>query len=447
MSPAAKGPVRERAAAWLPLVLAAIPPLVLASMVANFGVDVPYWDQWDLVPDLEKLYAGGLGLSDLWAQHSEHRVLVPRALMLGLARLTGWDVRYELWLSLLLALLSAGLCLRLWRAARANAGVSAFAWLPAIGSLGLFSLRQWENWLWGWQLTIHLTVLALLAGLVLARRAKRPLALAALLALGLVAQYSFATGLAYWPIVGLVVAASFERGDRSRGWVLLAWTAVSATALASYLYGYRKPPWTPDTGLALERPGGFLLYVLAYLGSPLTPESESGWRLPWAVTAGLLGIFAFVASARALRRRGLGTATLAPFAGLAGYAVVSAMLGGVGRLGLGPEQALASRYVTLGQWLWLSDLGLLALVAAAEATPRRQRRLAIAALTVATLTLAVASASAGGRFVEAYRRLGAARAALRAHADTPALAVLHPDRELLWRRAQVLERLRLSVYR
>ncbi len=32
-------------------VLAAVPFLLLASMIVNFGVDVPYWDQWDrLVP-------------------------------------------------------------------------------------------------------------------------------------------------------------------------------------------------------------------------------------------------------------------------------------------------------------------------------------------------------------------------------------------------------------
>ena len=434
---------------WLPAAFAAIPPLLLASLIANFGVDVPYWDQWDLVPDLEKLDEGRLGLGDLWAQHSEHRVLVPRAMMLALARLTGWDVRYELWLSLLLALTSAGLFLGLWRRARTDAHLAGFPWFAVIASLGFFSLQQWENWIWGWQLTVHLNVLALMAGLKLAQQATpRPLALAGLAGLGLVAQYSFATGLVYWPLLGFVLAAR-DSGARERRRALAAWSLVSAVCIASYLFGYRKPGWTPDTWLFVERPHHFLAYLLSYLGAPLVPEGEASWRLPWALGAGLVGLVVFLVAARALLSRGFGWGRLGPFVSLAAFAVASATLGGLGRLGLGPEQALTSRYVTLGQLLWLADLALLSLLLSSErvGSPGRRSRLAGGTLAAISLALALASVSSVERFVHAHRLLSAARAALQAREDSPALAVLHPQRELLWRRAHVLERLRLSVYR
>jgi hypothetical protein len=56
------------------------------------------------VPLLDKMYRGELAFPDLWAQHNEHRLLFPKIIMLVLARSTGWDIRYELALNLLLAI-------------------------------------------------------------------------------------------------------------------------------------------------------------------------------------------------------------------------------------------------------------------------------------------------------------------------------------------------------
>ena len=65
-------------------------------MAARFSVDVPFWDQWELVPRLQHLYAGTITLDDLWQQHNEHRKVFPILWMLVLAGLSDWNVHLEI---------------------------------------------------------------------------------------------------------------------------------------------------------------------------------------------------------------------------------------------------------------------------------------------------------------------------------------------------------------
>ncbi len=87
------------------LLLRAIPLLifaVLAICVFRYAVPIPILDQWALLPLLEKSYQHPLTWGDFWAQHNEHRLVFPRLIMLLCARLSGWDLRWELAVNLLL---------------------------------------------------------------------------------------------------------------------------------------------------------------------------------------------------------------------------------------------------------------------------------------------------------------------------------------------------------
>ena len=77
-------------------------PIAVAVLVWRFHVDVPFWDQWDFVPDLDRLFSGQLDLSFLFRQHNEHRMFFPRLIMLALARVTHWSIGWELVVSYLL---------------------------------------------------------------------------------------------------------------------------------------------------------------------------------------------------------------------------------------------------------------------------------------------------------------------------------------------------------
>src|SRR5262245_66262055 len=79
----------------LAALLALLPLAYLVRMCIVHFVDVPFWDQWELVPRLDHLYAGTLTVADLWGQNNEHRPLFPIATMLALARLSGWSTGWE----------------------------------------------------------------------------------------------------------------------------------------------------------------------------------------------------------------------------------------------------------------------------------------------------------------------------------------------------------------
>ncbi|MEM6796509.1 MAG: hypothetical protein AAF725_21230 [Acidobacteriota bacterium] len=354
--------------------------LALLASVARWGVDVPYWDQWVLVHHLESLERGTLDVAELWAPHNEHRLLLPKALMLGLASVSGWDIRLELWvhLAFALALFAAALALM-----RRTAGELP-GWLVALSGASIFGLAQWHNWSWGWQSQIFLNVLLVTAGLaVLAGEGRFRVPLAA--ACGAAATCSFATGLLFWP---LAAPLAWRGEPRGRGLRLAAWAAASAAMIGLYLWGL--PPseemrQTLGPGASLKL---FLGYVSVYLGGSLLPfDGRTALfgapllALPWLI----------LAAPTLLSRRRFARAL--PLLLWAAYGVGSAALTALGRLPAGGiGQALSSRYITISQVFWLGLFALAAGLERGDFSPsrledggwrRRLRRFSAAAVALA----------------------------------------------------------------
>ncbi len=61
------------------------------SFVARNGSSVPYWDEWSLVPAVAGQQP--LTFEFLWAQHNEHRIPLPKLILVGLTRLCRADFR------------------------------------------------------------------------------------------------------------------------------------------------------------------------------------------------------------------------------------------------------------------------------------------------------------------------------------------------------------------
>ena len=92
--------------------LATLPPALVAVVIARYGLNVPHGDQWALVPLLQAASETPHARPAL-EPHNEHRPALPRLAMLGLAHLTGWDIRYELLANLFLALALCAVLIRL----------------------------------------------------------------------------------------------------------------------------------------------------------------------------------------------------------------------------------------------------------------------------------------------------------------------------------------------
>jgi hypothetical protein len=371
---------RLQRVAWVAAL--ALPALVTLISIIRLGVNVPFWDQWTMAPLLKKFHDGSLGFHDFWAQHNEHRPLFPRAIDLGLAQATNWDIRAELYLNFAVA---AGGFLVFVAALRRTLDRTEFMVASIVAAFIYFSLFQWENWLWGWQLGWFLSGIAAAGAMwALAFVSDRPwrwsVALAG--ACGVLATYSLGNGLLVWP-AGVVVLALLRKPMR-------VWIALGILTSASYLYRYHNPPGLPSKMLFLHHPVQFGEFVLLYLGRMFAP----GTGLGIAVGAALLASFGACMVHVIRHRDDDGLVDRAAFwAGLGAYALGGALLTSVARLGFGLEQAPSSRYTTVAALFAVATMALVFVVLrspeAFGRTISQTARWRSSALVAALLVLAV----------------------------------------------------------
>ncbi|MCF6286813.1 MAG: hypothetical protein L3K26_16730, partial [Candidatus Hydrogenedentes bacterium] len=235
--------------------------LFLLAMYGRYALDMPYYDQWELVPLLEKLSDGSLRLGDLWAQHNEHRLIFPRLLMLFLAHLSDWNIYWELAANFILAVATwLCLCVLIRRSsARVHEGENGPVYM--VMTLLVFSLSQWQNWFLGWQLQEFMNVLAVVITLgCLTWQRYTTFGVAVAMASAIVATYSFANGILLWPIG--VVLLVLQRKDRT-GLLfreMAAWVMMGVMVIASYLNGYQTPSYHAPLSDALAQPLHCVLY-------------------------------------------------------------------------------------------------------------------------------------------------------------------------------------------
>ena len=237
---------------WSFLLVGTLAPLAyLLLQFQRFTLDLPYMDQWDFVHLLRLAERDRLTAAAWFGQHNEHRILFPRIIMYALARWTEWDIRAEIYCNAVLGIL-IGVCAarQMARAGRALSQRNLILCLPLVSVL-LFSLLQWENWFWGWQIQIFLSVLAVwVTAIGLARSSEGWAWFLVAIAGGVVASFSFANGLAIWPIgVLALVAIGWGEGHvyRVRSCI---WTVVGVVFIASYFsFGYMKTAHHPEWAL------------------------------------------------------------------------------------------------------------------------------------------------------------------------------------------------------
>jgi hypothetical protein len=141
-------------------------------LIQTAGNSVPYWDQWDAEANLliKPLVEGHFPLSQLFAPHNEHRILLTRLLSLGALKLNGlWD---PLVLMVIQAFVHSGaLCLFLMAAGK---GMNRALRAPFLAFGGMLFVIPfgWENTLWGFQSQFYFQILFGLLSLWLAWRHK-----------------------------------------------------------------------------------------------------------------------------------------------------------------------------------------------------------------------------------------------------------------------------------
>lgn len=312
------------------------------AFVVRYGPSFPVWDDFEMVPALTG--ARRVTAAWLWDQHNEHRVPVPKSILLALLRLSGGDFRAGMIFNVVgLSALSLGTILVARRSAGRWRETDAF--FPIL----LLHLGHHANLLWAWQVQFVLSTI-LAGGLLLLivsgegwPRSWRAVLAGALLAL---LPLCGANGAALVPAMAgwllLAAAAHLARGEKRDGLLNLIAAAVSLLIVVSYFRGYRAAGHhRVDGDLAAS-----LVTALQFLSLMLGPSAALLWPYSGALVVLLLVSSVAISARAAIRRPEERPRVLGLLAFLAGIGSLALGLGW-GRAGASPLGGFEPRYVTL----------------------------------------------------------------------------------------------------
>jgi len=159
---------------WMPAVVVwTIWSLMLLAgvfFVAARGDNLPFGDDFEMVEALTGTRP--VTLSWLWAQHNEHRIFLPRLVMLALYKVSGNDFRAAMYFDVLLLAATAVILIR---AAGQVRGRTAYT--DAIFPVALLHWGHWENLIWFIQVTYVLPTFLLFVLLAIIVRTGNALSL------------------------------------------------------------------------------------------------------------------------------------------------------------------------------------------------------------------------------------------------------------------------------
>jgi hypothetical protein len=315
------------------------------AFVVGYGPRVPRWDDYKLVPALtgdQRLTWGWL-----WEPCNEHRIALPKLILVAAYRLSNFDFRAGMYLTVgALGALALGLV------ATAGRLRGATCYRDAFFPLLLLHLGHHSNLLWSIQFAFVLsTVLACAVLLVIAWAGPRPSLGSAALAAALLALLPLCTanGLAYVPALALWLCglaafgpASASPRDWSRALLAPALAAPALTLTALYFVDYPGAAHhSPSAGAAASATTALQFLSLGFGPAGVTLWPVSGVAVIALLLVGVAVLLRAVVDRPEERPRALGL--------LAFLAAVASLAAGIGwgRSGMGELAGFQDRYVTM----------------------------------------------------------------------------------------------------
>ncbi|MBP7951524.1 MAG: hypothetical protein KA004_17925 [Verrucomicrobiales bacterium] len=377
-APGSRQPMTRR---LLLLLLAFIPAILLGMLVKENAVDIACWDMWENGALLKKYAEGSLGLSDLYAAQIQHRIVIPRLLIIAMAKLSGGDFRVETWASFSMFVLSGLLVYRLLRRT-----LGPTSWVPGIAlvvNLLLFTPMLYQNLLWGSSLWMSIPMPCLLGAILLLSRENADWKeLAGAVVLMEIATHSFSHGLAMWPLLfTYILLQPGIGGMKKRAIHAGIWAAIAAVTIGLYMTNFYNQAFhaydlkigdhslsggvSKSLSESLQTAAGrerAIQCFFGYLGSLFSRDPfEPQHPLNRAAFIGKILLAVYLAMVVLLlgtkRGRSLWRPAL-PWLALASYAIGVGLLVGFGRTATVPGRALTARYISVAVFLPVSTLAL-----------------------------------------------------------------------------------------
>ena len=322
--------------------------LIALACIAKYGQNIPLAEDWLLVAPLTGNEPDLLGW--LWAQNNEHRVPLPRLMLLALLKVSNGDFRVGMVFN---AMTLGGLAIAMMQVARQLRGRTDLA--DAFFPVALLHIGNWENLVWSWQLSFVVPT-ALISGVLLTIVSQPTLAtpgaaiftgIALVLlplcgGIGLLFVPFLALWLSYCGFLHLKVVKN-SSGQRSLGGFLIGSAAIALCLVGLYFVGYQRPYWNPPS----PGVGATLKTAAMFLALGFGPVAARSWKLSILVAFAVLVPSLGVAVKGVLRHQGLerhrALGVLLFFSSL----IVFALAMGWGRSGLVPTVGMPIRYVLL----------------------------------------------------------------------------------------------------
>ena len=219
--------------------------IAVAVLCAVVSRNIPFSEDWLLVSPLTG-NEPDLG-AWAWRLHHDHRIPLPKLLMLSILKVSGGDFRWVVGSNVALIGSMCGLMLFVSRRIRGYLSVSD-TFFPLL----LLNVGQIENMLWAWQITfvmsaalifIYLAAASWDHGLLGVRPAAAGGVALVLLPLTGATGLLFAAPAALWGVL-LGVAAFRDRGSRKAGAILAGLSVATLLVIGAYFIGYQRSQLT-----------------------------------------------------------------------------------------------------------------------------------------------------------------------------------------------------------
>jgi len=325
-----------------------LPILYGIIFVAIYGVNVIFWDEWDLVRLYDYFEQNGWfnisSIKMLFSQHNEHRILFPRLIMLISHKLTHFNVKICMFITQMMVIAVYGTCIRYFKKQREICTGSSDDFVMILfvllSGIACFSSTQYENFLWGFQVTFYMGIFAAVMSIYyfytyILYNSEKYVILS--LVFGFIASFSCLQGLAVWLVIIILAIICLISGNKSIIKKIIPYILIGLVCFFLYFYKWKLPAYRPITKM-------FLLlteFFLSSLGSMYTGVYSRLTVLFGGITVLFSGILLLLIFNRKLIKE-----TLFPV-GLIGFSYAGLFLISVGRAGLGIGWSNASRYRSL----------------------------------------------------------------------------------------------------
>jgi hypothetical protein len=323
-----------------------LPPIFGFFVVLLYGVNVLYWDEWEIPLLVDNIINNGINFKEFFRQHNEHRIIIPKTIFLLNALLFDLNSKIMMFVSWFFVCTSFFMIIRYLRKDTKHRIMnlqSVFMELM-IGFL-LFSTIQAQNTLWGFQIPWFMVPSCLiLSGISFQEyhESHKYKYLVILFVCSTIASFSTFQGLFVLPAVFSVILLLWLTNHEIDWRMSLSIIVFMLVVSAGYFYGWKKPGHHPAlfAGSLLD----IATYFLAAFGNPLIPEFfphrielTAGTGFVVTVTAIALVIWLIVKKRVADH--------ILPLAMLV-FSFLFVLSITAGRGGFGVKQALEGRYTT-----------------------------------------------------------------------------------------------------